>query len=60
MVNSKHIVACSADSDVVESGSVLSGASAGRSSAKSIAIVDLTGIAAQDIATVQCVIAAAK
>ena len=56
----QHLAACSADSDVLELGNVLSGASAGRCSEKSIVIVDLTGIAAQDVAIAECVITAAN
>jgi len=52
----QHIAAKNTNPDVVELGSVLSGASVGRTSTESIVVVDLTGIAAQDIAIAQCVI----
>ena len=47
------------DLQIVELGRVLSGAHPGRANAADIIVVDLTGIAAQDIAITQTIIEAA-
>ncbi|MEP5760653.1 MAG: ornithine cyclodeaminase family protein [Litoreibacter sp.] len=45
--------------EIIELGTVLSGAHAGRTNASDIIVVDLTGIAAQDIAITQTILEAA-